>query len=139
MWTSENMSCNESELGRPPRQKRQFGQRALNRRSELSCRRLSTAVHLTFMNALSRREEDTLLKTTKARALAECDSIVKGSAMDSCMIKDTNIGFVSLRIRQLCNRTHSLYCVGLQGQVQGITGVYASIVSLTSLVVQPIE
>ncbi|KAJ8596999.1 hypothetical protein M405DRAFT_725132 [Rhizopogon salebrosus TDB-379] len=29
------------------------------------------------MNALSRREEDTLLKTTKARALTECDSIVK--------------------------------------------------------------
>jgi COX assembly protein 1 len=29
------------------------------------------------MNALSRREEDTLLKTTKARALAECDLIVK--------------------------------------------------------------
>ncbi|KAG0708990.1 hypothetical protein DFH29DRAFT_794373 [Suillus ampliporus] len=29
------------------------------------------------MNALSRREEDTLLKTTKARALAECDTIVK--------------------------------------------------------------
>ncbi|KAH0838408.1 hypothetical protein J3R83DRAFT_6715, partial [Lanmaoa asiatica] len=29
------------------------------------------------MNALSRREEDTLLKTTKARALRECDPVVK--------------------------------------------------------------
>ncbi|KAF8078494.1 hypothetical protein FPV67DRAFT_57840 [Lyophyllum atratum] len=29
------------------------------------------------MNALSRREEETLLKTTKARALRECDPIVK--------------------------------------------------------------
>ncbi|KAF8844037.1 hypothetical protein BDN67DRAFT_895913 [Paxillus ammoniavirescens] len=29
------------------------------------------------MNALSRREEDTLLKTTKARALKECDPVVK--------------------------------------------------------------
>ncbi|KAG2129891.1 hypothetical protein DEU56DRAFT_816047 [Suillus clintonianus] len=29
------------------------------------------------MNALSRREEDTLLKTTKSRALAECDPVVK--------------------------------------------------------------
>ncbi|KAI0785974.1 hypothetical protein C8Q75DRAFT_808765 [Abortiporus biennis] len=29
------------------------------------------------MNALSRREEETLLKTTKARALKECDPIVK--------------------------------------------------------------
>lgn len=30
------------------------------------------------MNALSRREEDTLLKATKARALKECDPVVKG-------------------------------------------------------------
>ncbi|RDB29472.1 hypothetical protein Hypma_015402 [Hypsizygus marmoreus] len=29
------------------------------------------------MNALSRREEDTLLKATKARALQECDPVVK--------------------------------------------------------------
>ncbi|KAI9572851.1 hypothetical protein HD554DRAFT_2014585 [Boletus coccyginus] len=29
------------------------------------------------MNALSRREEETLLKTTKARALKECDPVVK--------------------------------------------------------------
>ncbi|OSX67697.1 hypothetical protein POSPLADRAFT_1126944 [Postia placenta MAD-698-R-SB12] len=29
------------------------------------------------MNALSRREEDTLLKTAKAKALQECDPIVK--------------------------------------------------------------
>jgi hypothetical protein len=33
---------------------------------------------LAFMNALSRREEETLLKTTKARALRECDAFVKG-------------------------------------------------------------
>ncbi|TFK41037.1 hypothetical protein BDQ12DRAFT_626195 [Crucibulum laeve] len=32
------------------------------------------------MNALSRREEDALLKTTKARALKECDSVVKDFA-----------------------------------------------------------
>jgi len=32
------------------------------------------------MNALSRREEDTLLKTTKARALKECDPVVKDFA-----------------------------------------------------------
>jgi len=29
------------------------------------------------MNALSRREEETLVKTTKARALKECDPLVK--------------------------------------------------------------
>ncbi|KAF5337144.1 hypothetical protein D9611_003292 [Ephemerocybe angulata] len=32
------------------------------------------------MNALSRREEDTLLKVTKARALRECDTVVKAFA-----------------------------------------------------------
>ena len=31
------------------------------------------------MNALSRREEDTLLKATKAHALKECDPLVKGA------------------------------------------------------------
>ena len=31
------------------------------------------------MNSLSRREEDTLLKTTKAHALRECDVVVKGT------------------------------------------------------------
>ncbi len=30
------------------------------------------------MNALSRREEETLFKATKARALKECDLVVKG-------------------------------------------------------------
>jgi len=32
------------------------------------------------MNALSRREEETLLKATKARALQECDPVVKAFA-----------------------------------------------------------
>ncbi|TEB39257.1 hypothetical protein FA13DRAFT_460431 [Coprinellus micaceus] len=32
------------------------------------------------MNALSRREEDTLAKVTKARALRECDPVVKAFA-----------------------------------------------------------
>lgn len=35
------------------------------------------AVTHSTMNALSRREEETLLKTTKARALKECDALVK--------------------------------------------------------------
>lgn len=30
------------------------------------------------MNALSRREEETLLKATKERALKECDDVVQG-------------------------------------------------------------
>ena len=33
-------------------------------------------VHI--MNSLSRREEETLLKTTKTYALRECDDVVKG-------------------------------------------------------------
>lgn len=33
------------------------------------------------MNALSRREEETLLKATKARALKECDPVVKGCSV----------------------------------------------------------
>lgn len=41
-------------------------------------RHLSPAVGKTTMNALSRREEDALLKSAKARALKECDPIVKG-------------------------------------------------------------
>jgi COX assembly protein 1 len=32
------------------------------------------------MSTLSRREEDTLLKTTKAHALKECDPFVKGKS-----------------------------------------------------------
>lgn len=35
------------------------------------------------MNALSRREEETLLKTTKARALRERDAFVKGRGLAS--------------------------------------------------------
>jgi hypothetical protein len=35
------------------------------------------------MNTLSRREEDALLKATKARALKECDAVVKG--MYACL------------------------------------------------------
>ncbi|KAK0233241.1 hypothetical protein IW262DRAFT_1259118 [Armillaria fumosa] len=32
------------------------------------------------MNALSRREEDSLLKATKAYALKQCDPVVKGAS-----------------------------------------------------------
>jgi COX assembly protein 1 len=64
-----------------------------------------------FMNALSRREEDTLLKTTKARALTECDSIVKG--MSACSTYEAVRILMSVRIRGLCNWTHAVCCVGL--------------------------
>ena len=41
---------------------------------------LELGVHVDhhIMNSLSRREEETLLKTTKSYALRECDDVVKG-------------------------------------------------------------
>ena len=43
------------------------------------------------MNALSRREEDALLKSTKARALRECDPVVKGqNHVSSALYYDTH-------------------------------------------------
>jgi len=84
------------------------------------------------MNALSRREEETLLKTTKARALTECDPIVKGMSALFWLRILTKVLMcpTSVRIRRLRNRTHIVCRVGLQGQVQGFAGMYATIVSL---------
>ena len=42
------------------------------------------------MNALSRREEETLMKTTKARALKECDPAVRGTACTIIIIPKWN-------------------------------------------------
>lgn len=39
-----------------------------------------------LMNSLSRREEETLLKTTKAYALRECDDVVKGRFFHGVMM-----------------------------------------------------
>lgn len=79
------------------------------------------------MNALSRREEDTLLKTTKARALSECDPVVKGPhAFYLRSGEDTDC----LRICRLRDGSHFVCCVGLQRQVQGFAGMYATVVSL---------
>lgn len=46
-----------------------------------SASRYSLSVVWLAMNALSRREEETLLKKTKEHALKECDPIVKGEAL----------------------------------------------------------
>ena len=37
------------------------------------------------MSTLSRREEDTLFKATKANALKECDELVKGMVLSKCL------------------------------------------------------
>ena len=81
------------------------------------------------MNALSRREEDTLLKTTKARALKECDPAVKGtSPIESSFFLST---FPS--VCTVCAGADALSCLGLQRQVQVATRVHASIVCFHSV------
>lgn len=39
------------------------------------------------MDTVSRREEDNLLKSTKARALKECDDVVRGEYRAFCALK----------------------------------------------------
>lgn len=51
------------------------------------------------MNTLSRREEDTLMKTTKAYALKECDPIVKGASKSALVFPSTIITQHFVRIR----------------------------------------
>lgn len=63
------------------------------------------------MNSLSRREEETLLKATKAHALQECDIFVRGKHI--CLALNLEINLLSsfLRIRRLrfwSNRFRSL-------------------------------
>ena len=108
------------------------------------------------MNTLSRREEETLVKTAKAKAMRECDPIVKRASFFSCLpqvcgsllscvslhlaeifcffLKSRNAEHLHwhdpvLRIRGLRAWPDALGCMGVQGQVQGRTGLYAIIVS----------
>lgn len=64
------------------------------------------------MNALSRREEETLLKKTKAFALKACDPIVKGEASGYASVHKLT-RFLH-RIRRLCRRAHVLCGMGVQ-------------------------
>jgi hypothetical protein len=52
------------------------------------------------MSTLSRREEETLLKAAKARALHECDDIVKGRQI--ILLLTTSVLNVVARVRQVC-------------------------------------
>jgi hypothetical protein len=78
------------------------------------------------MSTLSRREEDTLLKTTKAHALKECDQLVKGALTVMCIIPEL---YLSHSICRLCSRTYRFSCLGLQGKVPGSSGMYVPVVS----------
>ena len=103
------------------KQRRIADRRAVAYRSQLHPNR-------TVMSTLSRREEDTLLKTTKAHALKECDSIVKGAL--TCWKR----GVLPLTVHRdrFCRMCHWSHChrgLGLQKQVQGCPRLYVSIVS----------
>jgi hypothetical protein len=67
------------------------------------------------MSTLSRREEETLFKTTKAHALKECDPLVKGMFSVTCLSRQRH---PLCSIRRLCCWTYSFRCLGLQGEVQ---------------------
>jgi hypothetical protein len=79
------------------------------------------------MSTLSRREEETLLKTTKAHALKECDPLVKGAvAILMCITPDL---YLSCSICRLCSWTYCFSGLGLQGKVPRSSGMYVPVVS----------
>jgi hypothetical protein len=79
------------------------------------------------MSTLSRREEDTLFKATKANALRECDGLVKGSFMVICLIPGSHLLHSICRVRR---RTYRFSRLGLQGEVQGRSGLRLSVVRI---------
>jgi len=81
----------------------------------------------TNMSTLSRREEDTLFKATKANALRECDELVKGTLIVILLITEPH------PLRSLCRvrrRTYRFSCLGLPGEVQGRSGLCLPIVGI---------
>ena len=81
------------------------------------------------MSTLSRREEETLFKTTKAHALKECDPLVQGGFSVTCLSRQHHL-FCS--IRRVCCWTYSFGCLGLQREVQSCSGLRLSVVSAIS-------
>jgi hypothetical protein len=79
------------------------------------------------MSTLSRREEDTLFKATKANALRECDGLVKGTFVVICLIPGSHLLHSICRVR--C-RTYRFGRLGLQGEVQGRSGLRISVVRI---------
>ena len=65
------------------------------------------------MNSLSRREEETLLKATKERALKECDELVKGVLLTAISFSFTNYAILFPRICCLCQRSAGLTFLGM--------------------------
>jgi len=79
------------------------------------------------MSTLSRREEDTIFKATKANALRECDGLVKGTFMVTCLIPESHLLHSICRVR--C-RTYRFSRLGLQGEVQRRSGLRLSVVRI---------
>jgi len=86
-----------------------------------------------IMNSLSRREEDTLLKATKARAMSECDDLLKREfPRCSHVVHPFDVFVAFTRIRCLCVGSHCLCSVGLQRQPETGTKLHGSIVRFSS-------
>ena len=79
------------------------------------------------MSTLSRREEETLFKATKANALKECDQLVKGMFTVICLIRWRH---PSCSIRRVCLWTHRFGRMGVQGKVPGCSRLYLPVVSI---------
>jgi hypothetical protein len=63
------------------------------------------------MNTLSRREDEALLQSTKARALNECSTVVKGRSYVSFLSSDVT-QFIG-RLRRLRYRPHGICGLGM--------------------------
>ena len=79
------------------------------------------------MSTLSRREEETLFKTTKAHALKECDPLVKGMSSLTCLSRQRHL---LCSVCRVCCWTYSFGCLGLQGEVQCRSGLHLPVVSV---------
>jgi COX assembly protein 1 len=91
--------------------------------------RAVTSTSIPRMSTLSRREEETLFKATKANALKECDHLVKGMFIfiSTCLILELHS---PCSICRVCIRTDRFSRLGVQTKVQRRSGLYISVVSL---------
>ena len=73
---------------------------------------LVTAILDHNMNVISQREEETLLKSTKQKALKECDQLVRGNFMLECAAHFELIG-VAARVRRVRHWQIGFRCMGM--------------------------
>lgn len=80
------------------------------------------------MNSLSRREEDTLLKATKAYALKQCDDVLKGAFFLAAGPQFTKLE--DNRICGVCDRKDNIRSLGVSESISSRPGLYDQIVRL---------